>query len=84
MPYGLLGYPVLQAADILHVKANLVPVGKEIPVPVTPPEEKKSLPLTAAEQEELDRLLPPDEDDLHGAWRQLLAHHLQSKKTPRP
>ncbi len=27
--YGLLGYPVLQAADILHVKANLVPVGKD-------------------------------------------------------
>lgn len=29
MPYGLLGYPVLQAADILCVKANLVPVGKD-------------------------------------------------------
>lgn len=29
MPYGLLGYPVLQAADILSVKANLVPVGKD-------------------------------------------------------
>lgn len=27
--YGLLGYPVLQAADILHVKAELVPVGKD-------------------------------------------------------
>ncbi len=27
--YGLLGYPVLQAADILHVRANLVPVGKD-------------------------------------------------------
>lgn len=27
--YGLLGYPILQAADILHVKANLVPVGKD-------------------------------------------------------
>jgi len=26
---GLLGYPVLQAADILMVKANLVPVGKD-------------------------------------------------------
>jgi tryptophanyl-tRNA synthetase len=26
---GLLGYPVLQAADILLVKANLVPVGKD-------------------------------------------------------
>jgi tryptophanyl-tRNA synthetase len=25
----LLGYPVLQAADILHVRANLVPVGKD-------------------------------------------------------
>lgn len=29
MPYGLLGYPVLQAADILCVKANAVPVGKD-------------------------------------------------------
>jgi tryptophanyl-tRNA synthetase len=29
MPYGLLGYPILQAADILCVKANLVPVGKD-------------------------------------------------------
>jgi tryptophanyl-tRNA synthetase len=29
MPYGLLGYPVLQAADILHIKAHLVPVGKD-------------------------------------------------------
>jgi tryptophanyl-tRNA synthetase len=27
--YGLLGYPVLQAADILHVRGNLVPVGKD-------------------------------------------------------
>jgi tryptophanyl-tRNA synthetase len=26
---GLLGYPVMQAADILLVKANLVPVGKD-------------------------------------------------------
>ena len=29
MPYGLLGYPVLQAADILMPKAHLVPVGKD-------------------------------------------------------
>ena len=29
MPFGLLGYPVLQAADILAVKANVVPVGKD-------------------------------------------------------
>src|SRR5437588_5311723 len=27
--YGLLGYPVLQAADILVVKGELVPVGKD-------------------------------------------------------
>ena len=27
--YGLLGYPVLQAADILVVKGDLVPVGKD-------------------------------------------------------
>jgi tryptophanyl-tRNA synthetase len=26
---GLLAYPVLQSADILHVRANLVPVGKD-------------------------------------------------------
>lgn len=29
MPYGLLGYPVLQAADILCVKSHVVPVGKD-------------------------------------------------------
>lgn len=29
MPLGLLGYPVLQAADILCVKGNIVPVGKD-------------------------------------------------------
>src|SRR5579875_201163 len=29
MPFGLLGYPVLQAADILCVRANVVPVGKD-------------------------------------------------------
>jgi len=29
IPYGLLGYPVLQAADILMPRANLVPVGKD-------------------------------------------------------
>ncbi len=29
LPFGLLGYPVLQAADILLPKANLVPVGKD-------------------------------------------------------
>lgn len=27
--YGLLGYPILQAADILIVKGNLVPVGRD-------------------------------------------------------
>lgn len=29
MPFGLLGYPVMQAADILLGKAHIVPVGKE-------------------------------------------------------
>jgi tryptophanyl-tRNA synthetase len=29
MPFGLLGYPVLQAADILSVNASLVPIGKD-------------------------------------------------------
>lgn len=29
MPYGLLGYPVLQSADILLPRAHLVPVGKD-------------------------------------------------------
>jgi len=29
MPFGLLGYPVLQAADIMLPKAHLVPVGKD-------------------------------------------------------
>ncbi len=29
LPYGLLGYPVLQAADILLPRADLVPIGKD-------------------------------------------------------
>jgi tryptophanyl-tRNA synthetase len=29
VPFGLVGYPVLQAADILMPKAHLVPVGKD-------------------------------------------------------
>jgi tryptophanyl-tRNA synthetase len=29
MPFGLLGYPVLQAADILCVRGELVPVGRD-------------------------------------------------------
>lgn len=29
VPFGLLGYPVLQSADILMPKADLVPVGKD-------------------------------------------------------
>lgn len=29
IPFGLLGYPVLQCADILLAKAHLVPVGKD-------------------------------------------------------
>jgi tryptophanyl-tRNA synthetase len=29
VPFGLIGYPVLQAADILMPRANLVPVGKD-------------------------------------------------------
>lgn len=29
MPFGLLGYPVLQAADILIFQSHLVPVGKD-------------------------------------------------------
>ncbi|WP_406106196.1 tryptophan--tRNA ligase [Micromonospora globbae] len=29
MPYGLLGYPVLQAADILCAKGQVVPVGRD-------------------------------------------------------
>ncbi|MGH8247321.1 MAG: tryptophan--tRNA ligase, partial [Gammaproteobacteria bacterium] len=29
MPFGLLGYPVLQAADILTPRAHLVPVGRD-------------------------------------------------------
>lgn len=29
VPFGLVGYPVLQSADILSAKADLVPVGKD-------------------------------------------------------
>jgi len=56
----------------------------EIPVPVTPTEVIPSRPLTPVEEEELNRLIPPDDDDLHSAWRKLLAFHLQSKKPSLP
>lgn len=55
----------------------------EIPVALSAPEEKQPLPLTEAEREELNRLLPPDGDDLHSAWRKLLAYHLQSRSSSR-
>lgn len=29
VPFGLIGYPVLQSADVLMAKANLVPIGKD-------------------------------------------------------
>lgn len=29
IPFGLIGYPILQTADIMTVKAHLVPVGKD-------------------------------------------------------
>lgn len=29
LPFGLIGYPVLQAADVMIAKAHLVPVGKD-------------------------------------------------------
>ncbi len=29
LPFGLLGYPVLMAADILITRANIVPVGED-------------------------------------------------------
>ncbi len=29
LPFGLLGYPILQAADILLARAHLVPVGRD-------------------------------------------------------
>src|SRR5690606_5270405 len=29
LPYGLVGYPVLQAADILLARAEVVPVGRD-------------------------------------------------------
>ena len=51
----------------------------EIPASLPPSEEKQSHPLTAEEEEKIDRILPPDEDDLHRAWRNLLAHHVQAK-----
>ena len=34
VPFGLVGYPVLQAADILLPRAHLVPVGKDNEAPV--------------------------------------------------
>lgn len=56
----------------------------ELPVSRVPPAEEKRVPLTAEEMEELNRFLPPDDDDLHNAWRKLLAHHLQNKKPSQP
>ena len=29
LPFGLLGYPILQASDILLARAHLVPVGRD-------------------------------------------------------
>lgn len=55
----------------------------DIPAPIPVPPERKSVPLTPEEQAELDRILPPDDDDLHGAWRKLLGHHLQNQKNSR-
>ena len=37
MPFGLLGYPVLQAADILCVKANVVPCPSSLVTRISPP-----------------------------------------------
>lgn len=56
----------------------------ERPVPLPHPVEEKTLPLTAEEKGVLDRLLPPDGDDLHNAWRKLLALHLQSRNSDQP
>lgn len=56
----------------------------ELPVPLQLPTEEKAPPLTAEEKGVLDRLLPPDDDDLHNAWRKLLALHLQRKKPGQP
>lgn len=52
----------------------------EIPAPTPAPEVVESPPLSAKAQEKLDQLLPPDEDDLHLAWRQLLELHLRAKR----
>lgn len=36
-------------------------------------------PLSPQEERQVDRILPPDDDDLHQAWRRLLARHVKSK-----
>lgn len=49
--FGLLGYPVLQAADILMVKANLVPVGRD---------QESHIEVTREIAREFNRLYPLD------------------------
>lgn len=41
--------------------------------------ETESPPLTPEEEEKIDQILPPDEDELHSAWRKLLVHHVKAK-----
>lgn len=57
--YGLLGYPVLQAADILMVKGELVPVGKD---------QVSHIEVTREIARDFNRLYPvhtPGVDELH-------------------
>ena len=49
--FGLLGYPVLQAADILMVKADLVPVGRD---------QESHIEITREIAREFNRLYPLD------------------------
>lgn len=53
----------------------------EIPRPADRPEVEQTEPLTIEEKREVDRILPSDEDDLHRAWRNLLVHYIQNKRS---
>lgn len=55
------------------------PQGKTSPIPAAEPPLPPLRPLTAAEEEWLDRVLPPGDDEIHRAWRRLLTLHLQRR-----
>lgn len=50
--------------------------------PLPPVIENEPLPLTPEEEQQIDRIVPADDDDLHQAWRRLLAQHVKAGRPP--